>query len=90
MCETLISLIVGLSEVSDGDVYESKLKRLQEECEKATPKGSLVKRLMTATFSGRRKWILEETPSISDVLQVFPPLKQSQRVRKQFVGFVAR
>ena len=46
MCETLISLIVGLSDVSDGDVYELRLKRLQEECEKATPKGSLVKRLM--------------------------------------------
>ena len=38
------------------------------------------KRLMKLTFTGRRSWIQKDTPSVSEIIDVFPALRQSNRV----------
>ena len=35
---------------------------------------------MKSTFAGRRAWILNDTPTVSEVINVFPSLKLSSRV----------
>ena len=57
--------------------YEENMHKLR----KHPPKNSKVKRLMRATFKGRRQWVLRDTPKVSEILEVFPPLRQSARVR---------
>ena len=68
-----------LSEVNK-DKYEEKVQELANELDKEVPKIGTVKLLMKLTFPGRRSWILEEQPTVPDVLQAFPPLKESLRV----------
>ena len=64
----------------DSNCYEDKLRKLSEELEKDTPRNKKIKSLMRATFDGRRQWVLQDAPGVSEVLQVFPPLKKSSRV----------
>ena len=45
---------------------------------------AVVKRIMVATFDGRRK---SDKPSIEQVLDVFPPLKESNWVRTNIIVF---
>lgn len=66
--------------------YEEDVGTLQTELEKPNPSISKVKRLMVATFEGRRIWIRSDTPSVEEVLDVFPPLKESNRVSVAFVS----
>ena len=42
---------------------------------------------MKATFAGRRSWILNDTPTVSEVISVFPSLKLSSRVRTTVIAF---
>ena len=60
--------------------YEVNIAALKVELEKTKPSNSTVKRLMVSTFEGRRTWVKNDTPSVEDVLDVFPPLKESNRV----------
>lgn len=60
------------------------MQELTEEQKRDNPSVSKVKRLMKSTFTGRRSWIQKDTPSVSDIIDVFPALKQSNRVSIAF------
>ena len=47
---------------------------------KPSPSMAKIKRLMKSTFPGRRAWIVNDTPTVSEVISVFPALKSSARV----------
>ena len=49
---------------------------MTDECGKENPKKKRVKRLMEATYIGRRAWVEEDLPRVFDVLEKFPPLNQ--------------
>ena len=65
--------------------YEEKAERLAQECAKEKPKKKRVKRLMESTHLGRRAWVENELPRVSEVLQKFPPLKQPKHVSHSFL-----
>ena len=67
---------VNLGE-EDVPSYEEGATRLAA---KEKPKKKRLRKLMEATFSGRRVLINDETPSVSTVLQKFPPLKKPKHV----------
>ena len=69
--------------------YEEKTERLAQECAKEKPKKKRVKRLMEATHVGRRAWVENELPSVSEVLEKFPPLKQPKHVSHLFIHMVS-
>ena len=75
-----------MSDEVDGDDYEEKLRQLDEEVKQDKPRVSKVKRLMAETFNGRRKWILKDAPSVSEVLNVFP-LRQSSSVSQHYCKY---
>ena len=60
--------------------YQEKLQLLTDEYAKDKPKRKTVKNLMKTTFQGRRKWILQDSPPIEDVLKSFPSLKKEKFV----------
>lgn len=47
-------------------------EKLAKEWSKETPKRKRVLKLMGKTFAGRRKWIVNETPVLSDIVKKFP------------------
>lgn len=55
--------------------YEKNFAELQEEYQRSTVRSSVVKPLLKETFDGRRHWIIVDSPSISEVVSVFPSLK---------------
>lgn len=61
----------------DSTNYEEMIVTLQEECTKKKKKRCMatIQDLTAATFTSRRKWILEEQPRVSDVVERFPSLK---------------
>lgn len=61
--------------------YAVHLQELQQELEESTPRSGKVGLLMKKTFRGRRKWICEQCPQVGEVVEVFPCLKRSSRVR---------
>ncbi len=62
--------------------YTEAVRELKEEHKKSKKNRSQVrvKELMEATYSGRRKWIMEERPFVGEVLDAFPPLKGTKPV----------
>ena len=79
----------------DTTTYDDDLQKLKEESDKPKPSTKVLKELMKSTFegiyyfqscycilysAGRRKWILEYSPSVSDIIAVFPVLKRSRHV----------
>ena len=74
----LIAFVVPLDETQQSK-YQKNIDALRSELEKDKPSISVVKRIMVATFDGRRAWIKSDTPSVEEVLDVFPSLKESNR-----------
>ena len=71
--------------LTDEEIKE-KTERLAQECAKEKPPKKRVKCLMEATHLGRRAWVENELPRVSEVLEKFPPLKQPKHVSHSF-GF---
>ena len=72
-------LSLSLTE-EEGTTYEKCLADLTAEHNKPSPSVAKIKRLMKSTFTGRRAWILQDTPTVCSVINVFPALKSSARV----------
>ena len=62
------------------DTYEQKISELHEEVGKSKPSKGKVSSLMKETFTKRRQWIIQDLPSVEEVLQKFPPLKRARAV----------
>ncbi len=60
--------------------YTHQLEELAGEHNKQEPSRRIIKKLMKLTFSGRRSWILKDTPTVSEVILVFPSLQSSSAV----------
>ena len=69
-------------ELSDEE-YEAAIKELQTEYKKGRKGGrnqALLKQLMEKTRKGRRRWIENERPPVSEVIGRFPCLETSRMV----------
>ena len=55
--------------------YDDKIMELKEETHKSRCKSKIMGELITATFTNRRKWILEQYPQISEVVEKYPFLQ---------------
>ncbi len=73
------SFFLGIADNNQHDIiderYTQQLEELADEHHKEVPSRSQVKKLMKVTFGGRRSWILKDTPTVAEVIQVFPSLK---------------
>ena len=65
--------------------YDTFLLKLQSHLLHESPDKKVTKNLMKKTFLGRFKWIAEDLPTVYDVLDVFPPLKEIKYVRFKLV-----
>ena len=54
--------------------YDAGVQFLQEECAKEKPKKLKLIAAMESTVAKRRQWIHDESPSVADILEKFPPL----------------
>lgn len=68
--------------LDDDDNYQGAIDELKAEYRKGKKdrNHSTVKQLMDTTLIRRRKWIMQERPLISEVLQKFSPLTTSKGV----------
>ncbi len=66
------------AEQSAGD--RDYMLKLNDELRKKSPRAKKIKRLMKKTFAERQRWIRTDRPGVSEVLDVFPPLKKSKGV----------
>lgn len=64
----------------DMSQYADLMATLENELQKENPKGKRVRRAMKDTFAGRRKWIQDSCPPVSDIIDKFPLLKESKYV----------
>ncbi len=64
----------------DGEDYATNMQLLSAEHAKEKPSRKAVKRLTKKTFHGRRLWILQDSPAVQDVLDVFPSLRKEKLV----------
>ena len=64
----------------DNEVYEEHIEELHEEVTKDKPNRQQVKRLMWATYTGRRRWVENDLPRVAVVLEKFPPLREPKHV----------
>lgn len=62
----------------------STMQQLEEALQQTNPNKRFIKKAMKETFSTRRKWILQETPSLSSILEKFPILKTQKFVSTFF------
>ena len=65
------------------DEYEGMIKELQAEYRKGRKEGrnqALLKQLIEKTRRGRRRWIENERPLVSEVVERFPCLRTSRMV----------
>ena len=67
--------------------YGEKTERLAQECDKEKPKKKRVRRLMEATHLGRRAWVENDLPRVSEILEKFSPLKQPKHVSHSFLCY---
>ena len=65
----------------DNEVYEEHIEELHEEVAKDKPNRKQVKRLMRATYTGRRRWVENDLPRVAVVLEKFPPLREPKHVK---------
>ena len=76
-------IVMDGPELND-DEYEEMIKELQTEHRKARKRGrnqALLKQLMEKTRRGRRRWIEDERPLVSEVVGRVPCLGTSRMVR---------
>lgn len=66
-------------EQDDSD-HQRYLSKLNKELTRQSPRTKRLLRLMRKTFEGRKKWTMEDRPSVAKVLDVFPPLKKYEQV----------
>ena len=59
---------------SEEEEYQTNLKKLKTKWEKKKRSSKSIRELMDATYGGRRDWILNHEPPVSEVLDMFPPL----------------
>ena len=59
------------------------MEKLKAELAKSNPRSGAISSLMNETQSGRRQWIKEDNPAVSEVLSMFPPLAEEKYVSKQ-------
>ena len=67
-------------EALDDDAYDSNVKQLQRQLAKPVKNKAAISSLMAETAANRRKWILEERPSVREVTDKFPSLKDFDMV----------
>ena len=72
----------SVSEVTreEEDMYEQKISELYEEVGKSKPRKGKISSLMRETFKKRRQWIVQDMPSVEEVLEKFPALKKGRTV----------
>ena len=68
--------------------YANFIHRLAKECRRDSPRLPKIERLMRNTFDGRQKWIKYERPPALEVLETFPPLRQSKHVSMHIYYYV--
>ena len=71
-----------VSEVTreEEDTYEQKISELHEEVGKSKPRKGKISSLMKETFEKRRQWIIQDMPSVEEVLEKFPALKKGRTI----------
>ena len=72
-----------LNDELNDEEYEAAVKELQTEYRKGRKRGrnqALLKQLMERTRRGRRRWIENERPLVSEVIGRFPCLETSRMV----------
>lgn len=62
------------------DEYQMLMDKLNMELRSTAPRSKKIKRLMKKTFSYRLNWIKTDRPCMAEILDVFPPLKESKQV----------
>ena len=67
-------------EESEDSDYQRHLAKLDKELRRQSPRTKKIGRLMKKTFAERQRWIRTDRPRVSEVLDVFPPLKKSKGV----------
>ena len=67
-------------EESEDSDYQTHLAKLNKELRRQSPRTKKIGRLMKKTFAERWRWIRTDCPRVSEVLDVFPPLKKSKGV----------
>ena len=60
--------------------HEECVLQLQEECKQTKPSKKKLKRLMKSTYNGRRAWVIKDAPPVTEILEIFPPLKKPKHV----------
>jgi len=58
----------------------STMQQLEEALQQTNPDKRFIKKAMKETFSTRRKWMLQETPPVSIILEKFPIFKTQKYV----------
>ena len=69
----------------DNSTLQMHLNQLQRQCSKSTKNKASIKSLMEETATCRRKWIVQERPTISAVIEKYPPLKDFDMVTMQYL-----
>ena len=62
------------------DDYTGNLMLIHKELEKEKPCKKEIRSLMLKTFAGRREWIQNECPPVSEILNLFPSLSSAKYV----------
>ena len=76
-----LTLVAIDTSAAEDETYSGHLQELSLELEESSPRQGKIASLMKKTFRGRRRWIIEERPTVAEVLEKFPCLKRSSRVR---------
>ena len=63
--------------------HRQKISLLKDEMKKKTPKSKHIKELMADTWNERRQWMVEECPSVQEVVTKYPPLRL-----QRWVGYI--
>lgn len=79
--EASLTVTEAAPSCSDLDEYERHVRRIQKLYSGRKWVMSQFSILLVETFSIRRKWILEDSPSAEDVLEKFPCLKECSLVK---------
>lgn len=79
-CSKKYSLFPAIPPGEDEASSSRHIKRLQLECQKASPDRHTVATLMSRTYAFRRKKIMEDQSALSQILKVYPPLKKTEEV----------
>ena len=69
----------------DSETYDRHLSTLEKQEEKVSKNNALIATLMKETTTNRRTWILDEKPSVLDILKRFPQLATYSIVRQNTI-----